>query len=225
MTGDAHAAPRARGARRPRALLLDLDGTLVDSSPTHAAAFRDALGALAPSAAVGFDYERIRGLPTYDALARLGLLDPALVARVAAAKSARYRDLVRAGAVGAAAGASELLDALASAGVSAIVLTAASRASAELALAGAGLAAGVHALVSADDLALPKPAVEAYVETLGRFGLAAADAVAVDDDATAVRAARAAGLDAVQVGGPAPSDGGWHVASLVGLLSWFEATR
>ena len=80
--------------RDKRHLLFDLDGTLVDSSPAHAAAFREALLALAPALAPGFDYERVRGVETRAAMRMLGV-DEARLARAVDAKREAYRALRR----------------------------------------------------------------------------------------------------------------------------------
>jgi HAD superfamily hydrolase (TIGR01509 family) len=62
------------------------------------------------------------------------------------------------------------------------------------ALATAGLADVFDATVSSDDVAHPKPAPDIYVEVCRRLGVPPADALALEDSASGVTAAKAAGL-------------------------------
>ena len=52
---------------RARLLMFDLDGTLVDSSPIHARAYRETFGPLG----INIDYAAIAGLTTADAVDKL----------------------------------------------------------------------------------------------------------------------------------------------------------
>ena len=65
-----------------------------------------------------------------------------------------------------------------------------------------GLAAPLATVVTREDAARPKPAPDLYAEALRRLGLVADDAVAVEDSANGVAAARGAGLRVVAVPGP-----------------------
>jgi len=63
----------------------------------------------------------------------------------------------------------------------------------EIALAATGLDRFLDAVATSDD-AEPKPAPGIYVEACRRIGIAPADAVALEDSPTGIRAAKAAGL-------------------------------
>lgn len=180
-----------------RHLLFDLDGTLVDSSPAHAAAFHQALVLFAPALAPGFDYERVRGVETAAAMRMLGV-DDGMLAKVVDAKREAYRARI-ATEVRPFAGARELLDALAAAGRSVHVVTSASRASAERVLALFDLAPRIAGLVAAEDAPRGKPDPAPYASAVARFALDATRTLAVEDAPSGVASARAAGLDVVLV--------------------------
>jgi HAD superfamily hydrolase (TIGR01509 family) len=69
----------------------------------------------------------------------------------------------------------------------------------EAAIAAAGVADWFEAAVSADDVERPKPAPDIYVEACRRLGADPADAVALEDTATGLAAARAAGMRTIGV--------------------------
>ena len=201
-------SPMPGALRDKRHLLFDLDGTLVDSSPAHAAAFREALLAFAPALAPGFDYERVRGVETRAAMRMLGVDEARLATAVDAKREASRARLAT--EVRPFPGARELLVALRAAGRSVHVVTSASRASAERVLALFDLASPLAGLVAADDVPRGKPDPAPYATALARFGLDATWTLAVEDAPSGVASARAAGLDVVLVhadGGAVQVDG------------------
>jgi len=69
----------------------------------------------------------------------------------------------------------------------------------DAAITAAGVADRFGAAVSADDVERPKPAPDIYVEACRRLGADPAEAVALEDTATGLAAARAAGLRTIGV--------------------------
>lgn len=182
--------------------LFDLDGTLVDSAPAHERAYRVALAELWPAGLAGFDYAQHGGRPTGEVLAGAPAPGP-LVAR----KQELYRRYVDEGQVVALPGAAALLAELVRRGRAVHVVTGASRASAERALAATGLGRFVGGMVAAEDVRAGKPDPAAYREACRRFARGGAGtAVAVEDSPPGVRSALAAGLLTVHVG-PSSPDG------------------
>lgn len=198
---------------------LDLDGTLVDSTSAHAAAFRQALGELFPPALECFDYAHHRGRATDEVLADLGVGDERVRAEITMRKRAVYRDLLARGAVPALPGADALVSWLHESGRRSVVVTSASRASACAVLEHLGLDRHVSGLVSCEDAPLSKPAPDLYRHALERYGGSIGTSVAVEDSAHGVRAAIAAGLTTVQVGPGAAEPGAHHFHDLGGLLA------
>jgi HAD superfamily hydrolase (TIGR01509 family) len=188
---------------RPRHFLLDFDGTLVDSAPLHSQAFLGALAEGAPSLVPAFDYARVRGRTTREALADLGVVDVKTLADLVAGKQARYRAAVAAGGLRPMPGARELLAWLRDRGHGLYLVTGGSAASVEQALAVSGLAKFFAGVVTGDTVARGKAAPDGYLACLARFDLAAGDCLAVEDAPSGVAACRAANIAVVGVFDPA----------------------
>jgi len=183
-----------------RFVLFDLDGTLVDSSPLHDRAFREVIADRRPEWLASFRYDDIRGLTTADAFRTLGASDPELVELVSR-KRAAYARLAQERGVRAFEGAAILLVALARRGIASYVVTSAARSSAQRSLGRTGLAPHVRGIVAAEDVSHGKPSPEPYLVALRRFGLRARDGLVVEDAASGLASARAAGLFAIRVHG------------------------
>ena len=97
-------------------------------------------------------------------------------------------------------GALELIDALRAAGVRLAVASNSRREFVEHALQTAGLADGrFDAVVTADDVAAPKPAPDLYLSACSALGAAPEQCAALEDSAVGVASAVAAGLYVVAV--------------------------
>ncbi|GAA3215160.1 HAD family phosphatase [Actinocorallia longicatena] len=173
--------------------LFDLDGTLVDSLPAHAAAFRRALAEQAPGRARSFRYAEIAGLPTLDAAARL-VEGPAAAGRLARRKQELYRDGAARGEVVLLPGARNLLDRLRADGRRVHLVTAGSRGSVERVLTACGIQEAFDGIITAEDVPVGKPDPGFYREACRRWGADPGEAVAVEDSAAGVASAVGAGL-------------------------------
>jgi HAD superfamily hydrolase (TIGR01509 family) len=92
----------------------------------------------------------------------------------------------------------------------------------DLALARAGVTTQFDAIVTADDVAHPKPAPDLYLLACERLGVAPSEAIALEDSATGVLAAKAAGLTCIAVPPDVEVDVGTAdrvVASLLELVT------
>jgi HAD superfamily hydrolase (TIGR01509 family) len=200
---------------------FDLDGTLVDSAPVHAAAFREALAELAPGLLGRFRYDAHAGASTREVLARLGAAAD-LVGRLARRKQWLYRASVDAGRVAAFPGAHRLLDRLADQGCSVYLVTSGSRGSVERVLAAGGLAGRFRGVLTGDDVAPGKPDPAVYQEACRRWGVEPGGALAVEDSAHGVASALGAGLVTLQVHAAEPVPGAVAVSHLDGVVSLLE---
>ncbi len=196
---------------RPAAVVLDCDGLLVDTEPS----WEQAEGELF----------RRRGLPYGDAERKLFL---GVSVRDSAAMMAErfggpdgtdalYEELLDtvegllAVETRALPGAVDLVAGLLSRGVPVAVASNSPALVVALSLERAGLGGQFDAVVTADDVASPKPAPDPYLLACRLLGADPAAAVAFEDSATGLAAAQAAGLATVAV----PTHDGHLVADWV----------
>lgn len=191
-------------ARSGMAVILDVDGTLVDSERDgHRVAFNRAFAEMGlPDHWSVEEYGVL--LTTAGGQRRLrrhlgarGMPEPeqdALVPRLHARKTELFLELVRDGVVAARPGAARLLDDLDAAGVRTAVATTGSAAWVRPLLDLQFGAGRFEVVVTGDEVAATKPDPAAYLLALSRLRLPATAAVAVEDSATGLAAALAAGL-------------------------------
>jgi beta-phosphoglucomutase len=175
------------------AVVFDMDGVLVNSSPIHAAAYVEALGSFPIHT---FQYSRLAGLRTKDGVRRILTENGIAVTEeqidsIAAAKSKiALERMVRENPI--VLGASAVLEGL-------------SR-RCKLALASSGSAASVNAFLDrnglrsffecvlhSDDVVSAKPSPEIFLTAFQRLGIASEKCVVVEDAVAGIQAARAAG--------------------------------
>jgi HAD superfamily hydrolase (TIGR01509 family) len=121
----------------------------------------------------------------------------ALARQLHAAKNAHYAAIVNAGGIPARPGVQRLMDELAAAGVAQAVVTTTSRANVDALfprLLGADWLARLATVVCAEDAPLKKPHPQAYSLALQRTGVAASEALAIEDSPNGLQAATAAGV-------------------------------
>ena len=183
-----------------RAVLWDVDGTLVDSSEYHWLSWRDAL------AAEGFALTRGQFAATFgqrnDEILRgyFGADFPAAeAARVAEAKEARYRRLVRESGLELLPGVRCWLARLGRDGWRQAVASSAPRANLDAILGALRIAEFFGAVVSAEDVTRGKPDPQVFLAAAGRLGVAPASCVVVEDAPAGTEAARRAGMRCVGV--------------------------
>jgi HAD superfamily hydrolase (TIGR01509 family) len=183
--------------------LFDLDGTLVDSSGAHSAAFTTVLATVPGDSVRPFRYGPVKGFTTREVFAWAGIdrADPRLPDLVDR-KQRAYLDLVDAGAVVPFTGADALLAWLAGEGLPCGLVTGASRRSTLRLLAAAGLDGRFEAIVTGDDVRNGKPDPEGYLRAVSLLGGEAADYLVVEDAVSGARAAHAAGLRVAGVHDP-----------------------
>ncbi|MFC4532669.1 HAD family hydrolase [Sphaerisporangium dianthi] len=172
-----------------RAVLLDMDGTLVDSDGAVDRAWRAwAAASGVPAEALTAD---LRGYPGPSTIRRLlPHLPEAELAR--SAEALLDLECTDVDGVVAAPGAGELLAVLAARRLPWAVVTGAGRRLARARLAAAGIVPPL--LVSLDDVAVSKPDPECYLKAAAEIGVVPGECLVVEDSAPGVAAARAAGI-------------------------------
>jgi len=212
---------------RPDGLLLDMDGTLVDTEPLWFEAAQEAVarfGGHLPEAAA----EALVGLHTpsiIDTLrTRFGAAASASALHAAVLESLSER-LRRARAMD---GAADLVAAATAHGVRCAVVSNSSAEVVRDTLAPHPWARELTLRVSADDVQAAKPAPDLYLLALARLGLGAARCVAIEDSPTGAAAAVAAGVRCIGVAQSAAQASALHdvtpfvVASLAAVGHWLD---
>ena len=196
-------------------LLFDMDGTLVDTDHLHFAAFQTIL----KPHGIEIDWATYRQYLMGKSNAMVGeKLFPHLPSdrheEILSAKEAEYRTMVE--TLEPAAGLIDLLDWADSHGVAAAVVTNAPRASADHVLATLGIRARFKAVITASEVASPKPHPMPYLIGLQRLGGDVGRSVAFEDSSAGVTSAAAAGLPVVGIAPPLDdNDLRGHGASLL----------
>lgn len=186
--------------RRPAALVLDMDGTLLDTEPLAARAWVGAAAALGLAFDAGLP-ERLIGRNFRDCRALIAAChgEAYPVDALMGGWHVAYDAIVEREGLALKPGVLDLFDWLDDVGLPRAVATSTRRERALAKLGRVALAARLHALVGGDEIARGKPAPDIFLAAAERLGVAPADCVAIEDSDAGVRAALAAGMTAIMV--------------------------
>lgn len=194
--------PRLAGARsgQARAVLWDLDGTLVDSSEYHWRAWRDAMAAEGrPISYQEFlDCFGLRNDRILRAWMGEGIPD-AEIARIGDAKEALFRRLARDEGLSPLPGAAEWAERLHAAGWRQAIASSAPVENVRVLLSVLRLERVFDAVAAAEDVTAGKPDPQVFLVAAARLGAAPRRCVVVEDAAAGIEAARAAGMKCIGV--------------------------
>lgn len=189
------------GKHRRAGLLFDLDGTLAQTDHLHHAAFNAVLAAHGRTLDHPTFVRHVSGRSNADITAYLFPdKDDAERTRIAEEKERSFRELAATG-VAATPGAAALIAWARERDVATGLVTNAPRENADLMVAVLGLAGAFDVEVSAAELPRGKPHPEPYLAAMEALDLDPARTVAIEDSATGIASAVAAGLAVVAMGG------------------------
>ena len=201
-----------------RAVLWDLDGTLVDSGDYHWRSWRDTMR----EEGIELTYQQFldsfgqrndRILTNWlGADAELSRLE-----RIGDAKEALYRELARREGLVALPGAREWVTRLHEQGWHQAIASSAPRANVELMIEVVGIRPLIDAFVSAEDVTRGKPDPDVFFAAASRVHVPPPRCVVVEDAAAGVEAARRAGMKCIGVNAGAALDADVFVRSLADL--------
>ena len=185
---------------RPRAVLWDVDGTLIDSAEYHWLTWRATLSE------EGFDLTRERFEASFgrrnDELLRdyFGAdFSSDEIKRIGEAKEARYRELVRTQGVEPLPGVRHWLKRLKAAGWQQAIASSASPLNIAAILTALDMASYFGAIASAEDVERGKPDPQIFLVAASKLGVPAARCIVVEDAPAGIEGARRAGMRSVGV--------------------------
>ena len=203
---------------RPRAVLWDLDGTLIDSGDYHWRAWRDTMRM------EKFDLSYERFLDSFgqknDRILKGWLGDDTPDERIRAigdAKEALYREFARREGLTPLPGGIVWVQRLRREGWHQAIASSAPRANVDVMLEAVGIAAEIDAVVSAEDVRAGKPDPEVFLTAAERLGVPAERCIVVEDAAAGIEAARRAGMRSIGVSTSAVLPADVFVRSLADL--------
>jgi beta-phosphoglucomutase len=204
--------------RSLRAVLWDLDGTLVDSAELHWLSWRDTLAAEGHTITYQefldtFGQKNDRILPGW--LGKEASLER--IREVGDAKEAKYRRLVQDRGLTPLPGAAEWLRILHAGGWKQAIASSAPRANVEVMLRVLGVETELDAIVSAENVTAGKPDPQVFLRAAVAVGVPPERCVVVEDAVAGIEAARRAGIKAIGVSRVPGFDADLVVASLEDL--------
>ena len=183
-----------------RAILWDMDGTLVDSEEFHWIAWRDTL------ANEGITITREQFLSSFgqrnDSILPKWLgpaATPERMERIANAKEELYRNLIRRDGISPLPGVESWVHRLHQEGWLQAIASAAPRANIEAVLEALSATHVFQGIVSAEDVHHGKPDPEVYLTSAARVGVPPDRCIVVEDAAAGVQGARSAGMRSIGV--------------------------
>lgn len=192
--------------RPVQAVVLDMDGTLLDTEIIYVRSYLETMAAFGHELPESFLHGLIGGTRT-DFQTRLReRLGPDFPYEAHRAAYQALRSERLAAGVPLKPGAVELLDRAAGLRLPLAIATAATRAHADEHLARSGLRVRFAVVLTRDDVEHSKPRPDLFLRAAEALGVAAADCLAVEDSYNGVRAACAAGMMTVMVPDIVPAD-------------------
>ena len=187
---------------KPRAVIWDVDGTLVDSLDCHWHAWREALAAERDYVLTRERFESIVGQKMDTALR--SLFGPEItveeMVHLEDVKESRWRALMQGGEITALPGVLHWIDVLRAAGWRQAVASSAPKLNLDVVLGALDLDSFFETVVCAEDVRRGKPDPEPFLTAAARVGIAPERCIVVEDAVHGLEGARRAGMRTIGVG-------------------------
>jgi len=183
-----------------RAVIWDLDGTLIDSSRLHWEAWQE-VTAVENIPLTYEQYVADFGKRNDEILrGRMGAdLSDEFIARVSLAKEEVYRDLIRTKGLELLPGARHWLERLKAEGWLQALATSAPRGNIDAAFAALGIGEYFDVAISSEEVRAGKPEPDVFLAAAAKMGVAPRDCIVIEDAPAGIEAARRAGMKSVGV--------------------------
>lgn len=182
-----------------KAVIWDIDGTLVDSEPTHQQALLTVCNHYNVDIS-DLPHDHFLGVNLYGVWQALQARFPAGLAMETWIDELNAAYLQNASGLVMIPGAASVIHQLAQAGLRQAAVSNSNRVVVDANLALLGVGAVMEFSLSLDDVSEGKPSPVPYLAALNRMGLHPREAIAVEDSNTGLRSARAAGLQVIGYG-------------------------
>ncbi|MBI5563558.1 MAG: HAD family phosphatase [Chloroflexi bacterium] len=185
---------------QPRAVLWDMDGTLIDSMAYHWEAWNDVLQPLGYHFSVE-TFLPTNGLRNEEIVRDFLKIDgpPAEIEQIVLAKEERYRTIMRERGLPLLPGVEHWLNTLRTDGWRHAIVTSAPRLNVEAAVEATRLDHLVDTIVCGDDVINGKPHPEPFLLAADRLGVVPANCIVVEDAPAGLEGARRAGMKTIGV--------------------------
>ena len=182
-----------------KAVLFDLDGTLVNTDPFHFMGWQNLLAEHNIKISKEFYQEHISGRHNTEIAKDLFAHLPSNEAeKQSEDKEERFRQVAK-GQLEPITGLKEFIKYLRDEGLKIGLVTNAPKKNVEFSLGALDLENSFDAMVMAEDVYEPKPAPAPYIECLRKLCIEAKDAIAIEDSPSGIRSATGAGLFTVGI--------------------------
>jgi len=178
--------------------IFDLDGTLIDSTPSHIEAFHIAINSTSRANVSSFNYEVMKGKRTIDVMKELGFSEEESL-RLTKIKQDSYRELLNSGKVELFPGVIDCFQHLRENDCSSFICTGASRPSVEIILDKFNLRKYVTDYITGSDVVEAKPNPKILNNLIEDNKIEKRDCIFIEDSVNGKECGVNAGVDTIIV--------------------------